>query len=531
MSKFPEAWLKSELLKILGFEPDEIIQYLKSIDDSEEQRLYLIDMLDANDPNHLNFIKDFTAKVKSSAKISALAPPGMVAYKKSDDVSYGGPPGFGTNGARPKSNQKLRNTPETNKENVAKSDSSAKKGGKFVPLYAKDGNVDEQNMILPGRNKCKCQAQKHELINNCIKCGRVVCKQEGSGPCLFCGNLVCTKEEQEVLNRGSRKSDKLREKLLSTEAQSKAELHKNNLLEYDKTSEKRTQVIDDESDYFATDTDKWMTKDQRKKMKEREKEIWEQKHGSRLNKKYTIDFGAKTIVEDGVVNYDASKDEKLKSILETHKISTQHTRGKDGEFKGSDVANPRVLRPTFVALSDQKSNLVSVRTNDPDPMIEKHIMRIQDAQLQVMSDDGWCLSMHQPWASYLITGIKMHEGRTWYSPHRGRLWIHAASKVPSEEEIKAVQASYRGAPREFPKNLPVSCLLGCVDVDDVLAQEEYRERFPRGESAAPFVFICTNPQELMIKFPMSGKHKIYKMDPNIHGAANVRERRCWIPSQ
>ena len=71
---------------------------------------------------------------------------------------------------------------------------------------------------------------------------------------------MCTKEEQEVLNRGSRKSDKLREKLLNNDAQSKAERHKNTLLEYDKTSEKRTQVIDDESDYFATDSDKWLTK-------------------------------------------------------------------------------------------------------------------------------------------------------------------------------------------------------------------------------------------------------------------------------
>ena len=88
-----------------------------------------------------------------------------------------------------------------------------------------------------------------------------------------------------------------------------------------------------------------------------------------------------------------------------------------------------------------------------------------------MRDDGWCLTMHQPWASYLISGIKMHEGRTWYSPHRGRLWIHAAAKVPTEDEIKAVQASYSGVPRDFPKILPVSCLLGCVDVDDVLAQE------------------------------------------------------------
>ncbi len=121
--------------------------------------------------------------------------------------------------------------------------------------------------------------------------------------------------------------------------------------------------------------------------------------------------------------------------------------------------------------------------------------------------------MHQPWASYLVAGIKIHEGRNWYSPHRGRLWIHAAAKVPSDEETQSLQHFYQSRSKkeiEFPENLPVSCLLGCVDVVDVLAQEEYREKFPNGESSSPFVFVCTNPQELMIKFPMSGQHKICK---------------------
>lgn len=30
-----------------------------------------------------------------------------------------------------------------------------------------------------------------------------------------------------------------------------------------------------------------------------------------------------------------------------------------------------------------------------------------------------CMSMHQPWASLLVAGIKKHEGRSWYSSHRG----------------------------------------------------------------------------------------------------------------
>ena len=55
--------------------------------------------------------------------------------------------------------------------------------------------------------------------------------------------------------------------------------------------------------------------------------------------------------------------------------------------------------------------------------------RVQDDRLKEMFDEGTCLTMHQPWASLLIKGIKVHEGRVWNSSHRGRLWIH--SGMPS----------------------------------------------------------------------------------------------------
>ena len=46
-----------------------------------------------------------------------------------------------------------------------------------------------------------------------------------------------------------------------------------------------------------------------------------------------------------------------------------------------------------------------------------------------------CLTMHQPWASLLVYGIKRIEGRAWSTEHRGSLWIHAAAKRPSQEDI------------------------------------------------------------------------------------------------
>ena len=39
--------------------------------------------------------------------------------------------------------------------------------------------------------------------------------------------------------------------------------------------------------------------------------------------------------------------------------------------------------------------------------------------------------------------VYRHEGRTWYTPFRGRLWIHAGSKQPSEHDIKEVETFYK----------------------------------------------------------------------------------------
>lgn len=48
-------------------------------------------------------------------------------------------------------------------------------------------------------------------------------------------------------------------------------------------------------------------------------------------------------------------------------------------------------------------------TNAPSDSGEERrprVVRLQDRAVQEMSDGGQCLSMHQPWASLLVRGIK-----------------------------------------------------------------------------------------------------------------------------
>ncbi|VFV37546.1 activating signal cointegrator 1 [Lynx pardinus] len=109
-------------------------------------------------------------------------------------------------------------------------------------------------------------------------------------------------------------------------------------------------------------------------------------------------------------------------------------------------------------------------------------------------------------------------------PHRGRLWIAVTAKRPSPQELSELQTTYcllRGRDMEFPNDYPSGCLLGCMDLIDCLSQKQFKEQYPdmSQESYSPFVFICTNPQEMIVKFPIKGNPKIWKLDSKIHQGA------------
>ncbi|XP_071532178.1 activating signal cointegrator 1 [Panulirus ornatus] len=526
-----EKWACEELEKLGIPDPGDIVRYLQPNDSPSEVQDYLTSMLDVKQPSHKKFIEEFLKKQEEA--------------KSSVDSRFYRKPDLEENvGLKNNDNKKKQKSPKENgvtsgksQKDVPSNASSAvfnstpcagKKKPKFVNLYSDEGQ-NRDVVLLSGRHKCDCQASKHRLINNCLKCGRIVCEQEGSGPCQFCGDLVITKEEKEVLCRGSRKSEALQKKLFSeknaivNEAPvengqlpdhlKKAIEHKNRLLEFDRTSEKRTRVFDDESDYFNINS-RWLSHEDKVRLQKREEELRE-KRFDRNCQTVTIDFfGRKVILDDKIDGIYDPNDPLVKEILEGKTSDIFSAPNREESSPQVEVNRPEYTDTgSIVGRKHSNSKFSNIGIS----------LRIQDRELQEMTDEGMCLSMHQPWASLLVAGIKMHEGRMWYSPHRGRLWIAAAAKVPTQEEIRQVEhmhlVLHNDENLEFPQHYPTGCLLGCVDVSDVLPQEEYRNLYPDGESDSPYVFICENPQEMILKFPMKGKHKIYKMDPKIHQAA------------
>ena len=56
-------------------------------------------------------------------------------------------------------------------------------------------------------------------------------------------------------------------------------------------------MIDDESDYFATETGTWLTNSEKAALQKREEELRSVRHGSRRDRKITFDFAGRRIVE------------------------------------------------------------------------------------------------------------------------------------------------------------------------------------------------------------------------------------------
>ena len=130
--------------------------------------------------------------------------------------------------------------------NNAKGRGKGKQRGKGKKIRTSDLDVLEK-VPVPGRHVCECQATRHELIANCLSCGRIVCSQEGEGPCTFCGTIVSQDKDTryKALLENVKGIKERRENVVEA-----AISEKERLVGYDKSSSKQTRVIDDQSDFF-----------------------------------------------------------------------------------------------------------------------------------------------------------------------------------------------------------------------------------------------------------------------------------------
>jgi len=116
-------------------------------------------------------------------------------------------------------------------------------------------------------------------VTNCSSCGRIVCEREAGDYCLFCGFWLNTQYAGAL-----------------TEDERRAEIHKQKLLLFDRESEKRTRVYDDQADYFSTDNEAWLDPAELASRRKARAEAEAARQRQRTTLTVTFDFAGRQVV-------------------------------------------------------------------------------------------------------------------------------------------------------------------------------------------------------------------------------------------
>ena len=119
------------------------------------------------------------------------------------------------------------------------------------------------------------------------------------------------------------------------------------------------------------------------------------------------------------------------------------------------------------------------------------------------------LTIAQPYAHLIMSGIKRVENRTWNLAMRGKLWIHSAKSVS-----RADVAYYREAGQlEAGAVLHTGSILGHVTIIDSVPVKKLPAELRRQQREfidGPFCFILADPVLLPAPIPARGKLGIWR---------------------
>lgn len=104
------------------------------------------------------------------------------------------------------------------------------------------------------------------------------------------------------------------------------------------------------------------------------------------------------------------------------------------------------------------------------------------------------LSVRQPWAWAILYAGKDVENRTWRTPYRGRIAIHAGKLIAPGAADKL-----RGIGIEVPADLPRGAILGTIDVMDCVEGVDSRWAVPEH-----WHWQLANPCPLALPVPCNG---------------------------
>jgi len=134
-----------------------------------------------------------------------------------------------------------------------------------------------------------------------------------------------------------------------------------------------------------------------------------------------------------------------------------------------------------------------------------------------------CLSVKQPYAWAIVTGLKDIENRSWRTNYRGILAIHASSRFADAEGIDEVRRRAAEAGIEMPQVelLPRQGVVGIVEVTSIVLPQETNSAW--ADPSADACWVLQNARETEFR-PLRGRPGIFDAkEPGLRRALKTSE--------
>jgi hypothetical protein len=133
------------------------------------------------------------------------------------------------------------------------------------------------------------------------------------------------------------------------------------------------------------------------------------------------------------------------------------------------------------------------------------------------------LSVRQPWAELLISGRKSMEIRTWAPDYRGRLWLHAGSKMdPRLERQFGLEGAYKGG---FIGSIQLAAVVPLTSDRWTQWRQHHLDTGQYRDDM--LAWIMESPRRFHTPVPGSGRLGIFKVSDDIFQQLATADANAW----
>ena len=128
------------------------------------------------------------------------------------------------------------------------------------------------------------------------------------------------------------------------------------------------------------------------------------------------------------------------------------------------------------------------------------------------------LSIQQPWAWAVARGRKKIENRSWTTPHRGDVYIHASTKL-DRDALKWLASTAGVRP---PKEFTFSAIIAVATIADVVTGRDARKF--KLWFFGPYGFVLKNIRSLRRPVRTKGRLGLFRASPSLTRAVKRQLR-------